>query len=540
MRRTPLGLFVAGLFAAFAGAANNDAAFDPVVAAAVQHRWPGALSLIQKRLEEKPDELSQARPAVAAALGAGARFVGAERRFGATTAKTDASRDFRSALDALGPARGRYLSREGGLGVVALDVLGARDLAAVLGGAGGAVTSGLASVRAEALYKSGRYEAATVQAREALRLDPGDKDAFAILKLSEGRSAPSGADSGAGARAAPRPAAAAAPDSRPALLAVKVSKSATAVPELEAGGEPRRYVSPGTRKLNVFDRVWNEMVIGYATLNRNQSAADRARLRALRRELDGIETGRGVVDELGGWKEIEKKVDLRMADLPGGTMGLAIPRATPDAEGHTVILLISRATAEDPDAVTVSVFAHELSHVGDFARGDVLGGLEIPSELAAHRLQVHAFLEMAARMTPAEKKAASGNHSWEYMNFIARLWVDHILEKYHDSAEFRRSFASSGIGTMANEAYMDLQRGKVSAGTPQLDYHLTAAKGGLYTTVTDEKDILDVVGKKKSNGVEPTAAEKELLKRRQELMMRADLADAEYRSSHGYELNGAR
>lgn len=188
MRWTPLGLLVVTLFAAPARAANDATVPDSAAVAVLQKHWPKSLERVQKRLAEKPEETSRARPSALAALKAGAAF--ADGRSANATAKDTAVQSFRAALDDLGPDQARFLGRDGGLGEIARELLGDAALLARLDELSkqGAESPDVPSIRAEALYHAGRYQDAVTAAREALKLNPQDRDALGVLKFSEGRS----------------------------------------------------------------------------------------------------------------------------------------------------------------------------------------------------------------------------------------------------------------------------------------------------------------------------------------------------------------
>ncbi len=194
---------------------------------------------------------------------------------------------------------------------------------------------------------------------------------------------------------------------------------------------------------------------------------------------------------------------------------------------------------KENDAVSASVLAHELRHVSDFRKGDGNEALSMQSEYSAHRIQVRTFLEITAGMTDAQKKAASGRYLWEYSSFIANLWTDHILNRFPDKDKFKAHFANRKIAAMAGEAYQDLDSSRVSAGSAHLDFHLNAPDRGIYTLLTDEKDIVDIVKAKQLTGVQPSADEMGMLKRRNELTSLMDKDDDEYRRIHGFSLSGA-
>ncbi len=357
--------------------------------------------------------------------------------------------------------------------------------------------------------REGNLAASRSAAETAIRLFPTDKNLSA----------------GAPPNAAPPP------DERPLRLAIKVSKPAS-VPEPSHTPEPLRYVPGGARKLNIFDRLWSTAHILYALNVRGQNTKDTADMARMMKALDGTETGRALVAELGGWSEIRKNVDLRMASLPGGMGGVTLPGA---AGGRTV-LLMSRDLMDQPLAVPASVLAHELRHVADFKQGESGPGLALPSEYAAHRVQVRTFLEITAAMPESEKKTAAGDYIWEYSRFLSDLWVDHILSRFRNKDEFKKRFGNKKVASMAGDAYSDLDGSGVAPGSAHLDHHLNAPVGGLYTVFTDEKDIAQILQGKNKNGTPPTAAELNALTQRKKMTTRMDKDDEDYRRLHGFGL----
>jgi hypothetical protein len=209
---------------------------EPADLAALQKRWPRPLALIMQRLEEPPRESEPDRPAVSSSLKAAAAFLRADELQDAARveAKAVAAREFQAGLDALGPRSARFLEREGGLGVIAREVLGADTLVSILGRGASDEPAGLLSMRAEALYFAGRYQEAARAAAEAWKLSAGqDKDALLILRSSEGRVAPSQASGiSKAAGHAPLPIAVAA-EARPIVMTSIPKSEKLAVPELD-------------------------------------------------------------------------------------------------------------------------------------------------------------------------------------------------------------------------------------------------------------------------------------------------------------------
>lgn len=193
VRWAPLGLLVSTLLAGPARAAESPVALDPPAAVALKKRWPVPLGLIQRRLDGSANDLLQDRTVVFSALRAAAVFAEAEGLPDAERgpAQAQAAREFRTEVDALGPRGVRLLARGGGLGQIAMDVLGAEAFLDVLDRlkADEADGQGFIGARAAALYQAGRYKESAAAAREAWEHSRHqDKEMFALLMLSEGRS----------------------------------------------------------------------------------------------------------------------------------------------------------------------------------------------------------------------------------------------------------------------------------------------------------------------------------------------------------------
>jgi tetratricopeptide (TPR) repeat protein len=404
----------------------------------------------------------------------------------------------------------------------------ARASARVALGRGPDPTAEFGAIRILAAQKD--YAAAENAAREALRRSPGDRSLLALLHEVKGRSAPARSSPAAvheAKPAAPREARAV------AVKAVKTTVAAVAVPNpIEAA--PLAYVPIGARKPWAIERAWLRVQLMHAQLVSTQSSKDAGELARIKAALDRSETGRVIVAELGGWDVIEASVDVRMADLPRGMGGLAIP----GFGSKRPILLMSRRMSGEPEAMTASILAHELTHIADFGRGEGIGLLAIPSELNAHRIQARTFLELKTQMSPDETRKAGGRYYWDYSVFLSELWQDRITSRYPDKDAFMAVFPNMDVSAMAGAAYADLAKGAVMPGSPHVDRHLTAPVNGMYTVYSWEKDIADIVAAKVAKGKAPTSGEAAIMARRAEQMRRVDADDAVYRKLHGYEVSG--
>lgn len=380
------------------------------------------------------------------------------------------------------------------------------------------------------LARSGKYAAAQAAAERGLERFPGDKNLLALLHQVKGRTAGIASPAFKGPPPSPR-GEASRPDVRPSVLAVTIPKGSIPVPRPSLDETPLQYVSEAAHPLTLRERIWGKALLVYALIDRRQDARDLADQARLRAALDASDTGRSLVAELGGWTEIDKTVDVRMAKLAPGLSGMAIP-----LNGYRHKLYISRKLSSETDAVAAAAFAHELSHIADFRRGEGGGGLAMPSEFAAHRVQVRVFLELKRGMSEESKKKEDGVYLWEYSNFIEDLWKDHIPARFPTREKFMSRYAHKSVATMASDAYSDLRTSRVLPGSPQLDHHLNDPERGMYSMRTDETDILNVVKNKKAKGVEPTTEQSESLIRRNKMILRMNVTDDAYRLEHGFDL----
>lgn len=443
----------------------------------------------------------------------------------------------RSALDAAGLAELSEAYRLLGRNEDALKAareLSARDPGGVAGDAQTIL----------ALAQSGDYAAAQAVAESGLKRLPGDKSLLALLHQVKGRGAPvapaqAAATAGRGAVPPPPPAA----DARPYVLRVKAGKNAP--PPLPASTGESAYLAPGAKKASDGALMWGGLWNLAAYKLDSESPTEIKRMAALRAKLAETETGRALVADLGGWEKIERDVDVRFAKVwNDGTNAYARPFLSPDSKGRRSALVLNAKLLAEPDAVTVPILAHELSHIRDFQRHSPDHGLAIPSEYAAHRTQIQVFEEMKAKMTPAEITEMKKNPRARYQNFIALLWEDHLLQRYKTSEEMAAAIGPvSKFAEQAKAVFLDLQSGKIGPGGPQLDYHLNGENGGLYRNLSAEKDIVDLISEREESGnydAELRRKDRETLMKRAVLLGQSDKRDAEFRAKHGFSLEAGK
>ena len=130
---------------------------------------------------------------------------------------------------------------------------------------------------------------------------------------------------------------------------------------------------------------------------------------------------------------------------------------------------------------------------------------------------------------------------------LALLWEDHLLcdsRLSDDLAVETGSFSDyGGVNGRANAVFMDLQTKRVKPGSPQLDYHINGKNGGVYSNMTDEKDIVDLIEeRKKSSGYDAGQRRRDelVLERRERLLGEADKRDSQFRSAHSFEIREAK
>lgn len=151
--------------------------------AAAQSRWAHEFAAARSLLLSHPNAKTPVENCISAAQKFDAAGENDELR-------EPARQEYEACLPSLGSASARFFGRNGGLGKVTQDILGAEKFLGLLSKVPAAEgeRAGLASTMAEAFYNAKEYDKAVKAAQMALKLNPSDASAFAILKLAQGRS----------------------------------------------------------------------------------------------------------------------------------------------------------------------------------------------------------------------------------------------------------------------------------------------------------------------------------------------------------------
>lgn len=343
----------------------------------------------------------------------------------------------------------------------------------------------LLSRAAVAFNASGDADAAAAASKEVLALDPSDKAAEAVLKLSERkvgkkeiallRSKPSFQ----AVATAVQPAVAvklqpARPLQRPAFL-----------PKIDA------YHMPDTKPPS----TWQTLRAGVGSLWDvywyKPSAEHQAGMRKLKDTLTSTETGAALIKEMGGWERVDKEVLFMFSKMPGdGTAAFVRPMAPWETEktGKKYVMAVNRDFIKDKAAVVVPVFGHELRHIADKMEGYGDMNLAVTSEHGAHLDQVYLLQELEKKLTPQEKADLNKNRMWLYQKWVASMWEDHLLKLYPKKEDYQKAFeGSKNLQYLAGLAYEDIVKKAVKDGTPQVHYHVS----DLYANATHEPEVTE-------------------------------------------------
>ncbi len=391
-----------------------------------------------------------------------------------------------------------------------------------------------------ALTLVGDYRAAQKAAENALKRFPRDKDLLGLWHQVKDRVGAVDSPATASMIAVPSaPGQSGAADSRPFVLPVRAGGSA-GPPPLTRAPSSNSYLFPGSRKPSQLD-LFLEGLLGVAVYGLDrETPLERERMAALRNSLEATETGRALIADLGGWKQIERDVDVRFVWMRSGTGAYVRPLAAKNAAGQRFVLAVNKAMMKESDAIAVPILAHELSHVRDHLSGSLDEGLHIPSELSAHRTEIHVFKELQARLTPGELADLKRSPAGRYQIFIAMLWEDRLAQRFKSHKDMARETGDYHLyHDMSQKAFEDLRSSKVEPGSPQLDHHLNGESDGLYRILTAQRDVIDLVSER---GDEPKYGDHErerlraALAKRELMMAAADKRDMEFRKKYGFEV----
>lgn len=195
--------------------------------------------------------------------------------------------------------------------------------------------AGDATLQVQALAGSGDFKGAQAAAEAALKKYPADPNLLAAYHQVKNR-APTGPNWTTPTAEASRIAQAGgliATDSRPFVLAIKTGRSG--IPPMPAlTGDA--YLAPNAVKPSGWTKFTNSMSDLWSYNTDSESPAEKRRMAELRAGLQETETGRQLIADLGGWTEIDKKVDLRFHPMANdGTNAYARRLISPDSQGHT-------------------------------------------------------------------------------------------------------------------------------------------------------------------------------------------------------------
>lgn len=386
-----------------------------------------------------------------------------------------------------------------------------------------------------AMAQAGEYGSAQAAAEKALQRSPGDKNLLALLHQVKGRVIVKSASTPP-APLRPGTAAATAPASagRPLVFPAPAAKTKAEPPPLaSADSEGAAYVSGGAKKRSGFGLLMDGFLsMGVYNLDR-ESANEKARMSELRKSIESTDSGKALISDLGGWEKIDREVDMRFVWMRSRNTG-AYVRPLMTGEKRYALAVNSRMM-NAPDAIAAPILAHELSHIRDHQAGDMVAGLHIPSEYAAHRTQIHVFQELKKRMTPSQIEDLKTRSDGNYLLFITMLWEDHLQERFRNSADMAKATGDHRrYSRMAEDVFADLQTKKVAPGSPQLDYHLNSETNGLYRLMTSEKDIVDLVKENPATTPSQRARDAVVLNRRERLLSLAEKRDQDFRSKYGF------
>jgi len=393
--------------------------------------------------------------------------------------------------------------------------------------------AGLLSRAAGAFHRAGKYKEAAETAAEAFRLDPSDKAAEAVAKLSERRFTKKDVPllhakpetPPVAALAAPRAAAdPMAPGPKPSSVASRL------LPRMET------YHLPETKPPS----FWSQLRMGLGSIwdvmNYKPTPEQTAGIKKLRDMLGSTQTGAGIVKELGGWEQIDKNVLFMYEKMPEDGTAAYVRPMTPWEQkktGKQLVLAVNSEFLRTNPEIVLPVMGHELWHVADKVNGFGDAELSVASEHGAHLRQVYLFQEMENKLTPAQRKEYEKDHMWMYQKWVASLWEDHLTTRYATKQDYEDQYkGSKNLQYLAGLAYEDVYKRAVKDGTPQVLYHVS----DLYANATAEPEVSEEGLLKEIKAEQDPAKRQSLQKLLDEVrQMRRRLFDADdaYRTRTG-------
>ncbi|MBI5243773.1 MAG: hypothetical protein HY922_08865 [Elusimicrobia bacterium] len=343
----------------------------------------------------------------------------------------------------------------------------------------------LLSKSAGELHNAGKVEEAAAAAAEAFRLDPQDKAAEAIVKLSErrfqkkelallpkGREASPVDPGGAG-------------NADALLRGSKASPLSRVLPPMTT------YHLPDTKPPSIWSQIGAGVGSIWDVMTHRESKEETAALQKLRDTLVSTPSGAEIIRSMGGWERVDKEVFFMFSKMPNDGTAAYVRPMTPWEEkrtGKKIVLAVNSKFMQEAPEMVVPVFGHELWHVADKLAGHGEMSLAVTSEHGAHLRQAYLFQEVDKRLTPQRRKELEKNRLWMYQKWVTSMWEDHLLKLYPKKEDYQKVFdGSKNLQYLAGLAYEDIHKKAVQDGTPQVLYHVS----DLYANATNEPEVTE-------------------------------------------------
>ncbi|MBI4676392.1 MAG: hypothetical protein HY748_02295 [Elusimicrobia bacterium] len=342
-------------------------------------------------------------------------------------------------------------------------------------------------------HNQGKYDLAMAAAQEALKIDPSDEAALAVLRLSERKvhkreiaslpvkkdsSVDAGPDDGAKAQAFVFSQAGAASQDAS-------RRSAWPLPPTEV------YHMPGTKPPSTWDTIVTGVGSLWKVYNHEPTPQERAVIDGLKMKLNSLPSGKDLVREMGGWDRIDKEVYFMVTEMSNDGTAAYVRPMTPwevKKKGKNFVLAINKKLMEDGPETVMPVFGHELQHVADKLSGHAEYDLAVTSEHGAHLRQSHLFQQVDKGLSPERRKELEKKPAWLYQKWVTSMWEDRLLKLYPKKEDYQKVFqGSKNLQYVAGLAYDDIYKKAVKDGSPQVMYHVS----DLYANATHEPEVTE-------------------------------------------------